>query len=753
MRKHETDAARRSAHEITRAPRKHGKSGRSATKSRDGFFVAWDGEGVNRDTKILVLPRVFDRTPDFFADCEQEIQAVAKDVYDSEVYDHNMTLFAYSDEGGNHHGTLYNDGATLSSMEILSFILAAVQHCGRLAIHVSFAFTYDATHILRDIPREEVVKAYSDKRRKIDDYCRFGPFLIKYRPRKELYIAKLRDPARPYREDGRKGFDLEASVTIWDTIGFFQTSFITALRLWNAADNADLATVEAGKIGRADFQSWSIEEIIRYNDLELVLLCRMMDKLRSALHSSDLHLARWDGAGAVATAVYKKELPKDYMRSISLPIEVQTASYHAYAGGRSECIQQGHYIGDIWRSDLNSAYPHAMRLIPDLSSGEWLQMKGSYYDLAYGFPDIIQDFALYHIRWNDLAITDGDTAEKYDPHYEGPSEEIKNTPFLPFFWRDDMGCIFYPAFGENWVWGCELREALQYNSSLMVEILEGLEFKPYGNHRPFQFIERYYEERLAIKERSERGEASEADQGRSIVLKLGLNSLYGKTIQKVGAKINDDGSITLPPFYNITIGSYITAKCRAMLYSRAAINPSSIILFATDGILSTAPLSADVSSSTLGEWETKRFHGVTMLQAGIYWLYDGNKWIEKSRGIDRALNQEEVDQRHTTILELWKRRHRYIYFTLKRFLGAKYCALTENRWNLRGAWINDVKAIELYNGGKKRITLDRSRVMLDTNLYRSEIAYPDHNIEYGITSLSKERSLPIFTIEDEQEED
>src|SRR5262249_1164716 len=158
----------------------------------------------------------------------------------------------------------------------------------------------------------------------------------------------------------------EWSVTIWDVWGFFQSSFVTALASWGVGSIEQLALIAAGKEGRSEFRDWDKARIEQYNELELILLCLLMDKGRASTLALDLPLRRWDGAGAIASAMYRKELPKDYIKNIDLPPQVERAAYYAYAGGRSECIKQGAYEGPITRLDINSAYPDAMRHIPDL---------------------------------------------------------------------------------------------------------------------------------------------------------------------------------------------------------------------------------------------------------------------------------------------------------------------------------------------------------------------------------------------------
>ena len=52
--------------------------------------------------------------------------------------------------------------------------------------------------------------------------------------------------------------------------------------------------------------------------------------------------------------------------------EIQDLAYRSYYGGRFEITKRG-FMGKAAQIDINSAYPYAMSLIPDLEDGEWVQ--------------------------------------------------------------------------------------------------------------------------------------------------------------------------------------------------------------------------------------------------------------------------------------------------------------------------------------------------------------------------------------------
>src|SRR6266542_3486129 len=201
-------------------------SGKRLPKPDTKFFVAWDGEGIDTGATIPVPNGK------------------------GEAAEHILTLLACSDRKTARH--LSRDKQRLTSLELLDFIGECVQHYGKDAIHVSFFFTYDASHIMRDIPRDEVRKAYTGQDKKIGHFCRYGPYLIKYIPRKKLTVERLRDNERETfcDKNGKWHRNVEWRATIWDVHGFFQGSFEKALKEWSIGTAEQLAIIAKGKAER-----------------------------------------------------------------------------------------------------------------------------------------------------------------------------------------------------------------------------------------------------------------------------------------------------------------------------------------------------------------------------------------------------------------------------------------------------------------------------------------------------------------------
>src|SRR5690606_33111725 len=103
------------------------------------------------------------------------------------------------------------------------------------------------------------------------------------------------------------------------------------------------------------------------------------------------------------------------------------------------------------------------------------------------------------------------------------------------------------------------------------------------NDRPFGWVPEVYDTRSKW-----RAEGIGAEK----VLKLGLNSIYGKAAQRIGGKRY--GRPAPPSWHQMEWAGYATARTRAELYRAAlpALARGSAVMFATDAVVSTEPLDA-----------------------------------------------------------------------------------------------------------------------------------------------------------------
>jgi len=555
------------------------------------------------------------------------------------------------------------EGKRLSSREILGFILDVSREVGPEATHVGFSMVYDFTHWLHDFEPKEVQIALHNTRKFWGWHRDFG---VKLGLRKFFTVMhKTRTKKR--------------SMTIWDVYGFFQSSFVRALETW-LPDFAYLDDLRYGKAGRGDFAQWSRVDIEDYNRKELFGLLLLMGELRRAIEAMGVTLTRWDGAGALATAAFRRYMPKGWFQAAALPPEVEETALYGYFGGRIEMFRFGTYHGKIYHADINSAYPAALVDIPDLTRGTWHEREAV--DL-----NTLPTMSLVQVSW-DLR-----------PCVAGP---------LPL--RAANGTITFPLTGGGWYWLPEV-QALQHaldNGHIRGKVTydRAWVFEPEDPQaRPFAWVQEQYNHRQKlIEEHGKQG-------GLQKTIKLMLNSLYGKTAQRLGyqprkeAVTLKDGSLLLienefarrPPFYNVAIAGYITSHCRAKIYRAIAPLQDHVIAVMTDGVYATAPLDVPTADKkVLGLWEKAEYEGeFVQVQDGVYYLFDGHQWHEASRGfvfagkpsVPTARRSELIAQRVEQIKAAWRRGEDAVYFPMQRLVSVKSALVGGRWWEQRGRFV------------------------------------------------------------------
>jgi hypothetical protein len=531
----------------------------------------------------------------------------------------------------NSRGDYIIDYEGLSTEKVFDFF---IDKSKTTDINVIFGGSYDVNMILRDIPKTKLLLLWNYGK------CYWKSYKIQWAPRKKFSVQKI-------SESGRLG----KSFVLWDVIGYFQSSFVVACKRW-LGDLDVLDSIEDMKLKRSSFKSEDIDSIIDYNKKECELLVMLTEHLFASLDEAEVTLLRYDGAGSIAAALLKKYNVREYMGDISKAIYIQ--AQHAYSGGRIEAVKIGNTSKKtkVYRYDINSAYPSACMELPSYVGAKWSKSD----------------------KW------DGSNNSLACVEFHFKTEE----PFYPLWYRDSGGNISYPRNGKGIYWGPEIRLLYDYYD-------EGVDFDiqwavnctispDQHDVKPFWFIEHLYELRKKFK--SIGSMASES-------LKLGLNSLYGKLVQQAGYR---EGRI--PTYHHLVWGGQITSLTRAKLFRAAKQNPKEVISFATDAVFTTAKLDLPCGKE-LGQWTYDEFDGITIVQAGIYFLkeQDSEEWYEKFRGFDKgSLRREDI-------VNCWKEDKPY-NATLTRFvgLGSALMAKDFNEWR---TWRTDNRSLDLQPIGKR----------------------------------------------------
>jgi hypothetical protein len=553
----------------------------------------------------------------------------------------------------------------LDTVDIFHFL---VDHAGdKDTLNVAFAAGYDVAMwlkplsglknvMLKDqgyVTGEALIEAIFDKKSQSYTAVHFvlGGYVwtISYRPRKQFILHRK----RCLNGEGKP----KGSFTMWDVWGFYQGSFVSALR--SHAIDCDIDAIEAMKEKRHGFSDADFDEMRSYCFDE----CRAGVKLfRTTLDhclEADILPTRFDGPGALAASTYKKEGVKEQMELEPEPVREAVAT--AYFGGRIECASIGQF-DDLLGYDISSAYPAQIQNLPSLK-GTWNYVEGPPSDSATG--------GVRRLLLLDYDFRGGES-------------------FYPLPYRTPSGAVLFSPQGRGWYWDVEHDASLAWCDRFLQPTPETLgywEFAPEdASLRPFKFIPDLYDTRVDWKAL---GRASEK------ILKLTLNSLYGKTAQQLGGSLE-----SLPPFFSLVWAGLITAGTRAELLRAAckARTSSNVVAFMTDGLYVREELEMPVAKGVLGAWEPpERYEAAVFVQAGVYWTMSKGAWKARYRGFDKKTMQTPEH-----VLEAWKLGQSTVNAEVTRFQSFQLSLMGAELWKNRCQWVTSNRDLNLVGDGTKR---------------------------------------------------
>lgn len=541
------------------------------------------------------------------------------------------------------------EGKTRSSGQHDYTLLAASWPTGRMAIQAQSLTTPQCLDFLLDLPEHHTVVGYGMSY----DNNMWLKFLPCYCGRDNVRcpIDTLLDTGRvrwkSYRIEWieRKFFRVrkgKRSITVYDVLPNWQQSFVKACQSWSVGTDDELALVASMKEQRGNFDDVNDEAISQYCYLECDLLRVLCRKLFDAILDTPYRPSAVYGPGALATAANKHHGVKRYMAELPDPIE--DLARYCYFGGRFDCSMFGWFL-DAWQYDIKSAYPDQIRYLPCLAHATFEQTS-----------EVFED-GIYLVDW----------------------ECSDKSPWGPLPHRDQRGRVFYPYRGQGWYHGVEIIEARrlveQYNGTFRV--MNGWHLIRGCKHQPFEFVNDLFETRKTMS----------YDKG--IVIKLILNSLYGKLAQQVGGRNGKK-----PTFQCLYWAGAITAGTRAKILRELARCPESIIGIATDGIVALRALDIDIGVE-LGQWETKRLSEYAQVSNGVYRAIDADsgKDIERSRGLNRGtLNWDKL-------LADWRKSKGYGQHRFKakaRFITLREARQRTDRSAVKCTWRTDERTLNFW---------------------------------------------------------
>lgn len=582
----------------------------------------------------------------------------------------------------------------LSTRECLQFL----DGLPRDRVYVVYFGDYDVTKWLEDLGWSRLEKLLDRSKRMRSDGKGVWPvdyedFQVDYLPRKEFKVRRIKsryvDPV-----SGKTKREYTPWLIVNDVGSFFQCRFVEALQKWGVGSDSDVAAIGQGKEARDSFDFADIEWIAKYNLYEVQNLAELMEKFRQACITTGYVPAKWQGPGQLAEAMLAKHgVPRSKdVQLLQDPAydSLMTYARNAFYGGRPEITVVGPVDRPVWQFDINSAYPFAMTKLPCLEHGRWEFVDG----VAWAGGNM----------WGSLSGIDTSSQSKggiggqpecailfgsFEPE-RASGRKRPRLYGLPI--RSKEGSICYPGAGRGWYWDFEVRSAIHQCFSV-----EGswVYFRDCAC-KPLGFVPDVYRSRKELG-KDEAG----------IVLKLALNSLYGKQVQSVGN----------PRYANPIWGSFITAYCRAMIQdfihaSEWCQDPDrtcglDVLMIATDSVCTWNERTDVVESGDLGGWSRETHpRGMFIVQPGLY--FGSSSKPAKTRGVPRSVIESYLPTFQSAFNDMVSS-HRLnagdVDVPQRMFVGIRY-ALHRRNLKLLGQWIEFVDPESGRTG--KRISFDWS---------------------------------------------
>lgn len=342
------------------------------------------------------------------------------------------------------------------------------------------------------------------------------------------------------------------------------------------------------------FDKYSLEEIGAYCVDDAMTTKRLGELYLSKLNSLGLFPKICISAGNLSQIYVLQNANVPHLSDI--PKDVWQMYYKAYRGGWFDCYRRGRF--KAWQYDISSAYPKQLEDLPDLRFGNW---KSNFDDNA----------VLGVIR---------------------ASIRSKNTTFHPIA-SYGKSTIIYPYFDERVNTYLTLREYELFKSHYDISPEVVRVFVPSRHARnPYRdTVQKLY----AFKQRSK------SDHQQYTCAKQLINSLYGKTIEKVKLP---DGKWRIGKLFNPLFAAEITAGVRCEIFKQFSKEADNIIAIHTDSVITRKPFNSIVGGG-LGAWECKNAdNDLIMLRSGIYQFENEPITSRGFRGVDSLFNFIDKDE-------------------------------------------------------------------------------------------------------------
>lgn len=322
------------------------------------------------------------------------------------------------------------------------------------------------------------------------------------------------------------------------------------------------------------------------------------------------------------------------------PTPMASTAWNAYAGGRFEPFKRGD-VGRVAGPDINSAYPWVLSELPDPSTLDWTKVKNPTHEQLqtadYGFvratvtTDRSRQVQPFAVKMDDVV--------KYPVMDDGTTTTLVDI----YNFAHEAGYIV--DSDPHYAWLGSETPSTKY---------------------PFDFVESTYDRRKRF-ERNDRPKAGK-------LLKIVLNSMYGKTCQTTPKRRYQDGDerlesherligeLSIPEpmkdglqdniierleagkWFNPFLAAYITGRTRLELHRRTVQYglEDACVMLATDCAMyeadafNTSGFRDELVADGLGNWDFDYEGDAFVIGAGVYEVDTGDELKTQTRGFREA---------------------------------------------------------------------------------------------------------------------
>lgn len=526
--------------------------------------------------------------------------------YDTETLKGNVFLIA--DSYGNHvwKPTRY---------KILDFLMRK-EHESKLGFCYNLRF--DAQGLLKLFP-EELLKAVIVSNHTGWIQCGKGRvFDVEYKGDKGVVIREGNKDKKTGKMKGKH------VVKLFDLATFYQKLRLdTAIQKFLPEEYEKIKKIDIEKVIGVKMEDWTEEIIERYKDLiikycvrDCVATARLGELTKKTYERKyNLFERLYVSPSFLGERYLMKVTPylaRTHSKKFSLakidhaltntsPMEY---GWLCYSGGWFECFKRGHFKR-LYSYDINSAYPEQMRYLVNLDPFFKKGGKGGYREWLFSKRGIPEG-----VKYGFIKATVEIDKKRY----------LSPIPLRVTDWGNPV--IIHPV-GE---FSCylTLNEYKFINRYLgKAKMIDGWFFlcDPDTPQAIFRGIDRLYKEKQRLKKLIKTCPKAEIEY---LNCKLLLNSLYGKFIQKTEhKKLNEKGDFVTDYYqpgnlFNSPWAAVITSEVRLKIAKALLGREQSCGMIATDGILTTEPLSDLDFGNGLGQWTDEGSGEGVIVGSGVY---------------------------------------------------------------------------------------------------------------------------------------